>query len=99
MDRRHRSRSQSVAPTGRGTHAWVRGLFCLLLAGNAFGATNEADIASRPASELADLSLAQLMELEVPTVVTASKHEQKVTEAPSAVSIVTAEYIKKYGYR
>lgn len=36
---------------------------------------------------------------EIPSVFSASKYEQKVTEAPSSVSIVTAEEIKKYGYR
>jgi len=36
---------------------------------------------------------------EIPSVFGASKYEQKVTEAPSSVSIVTAEEIKKNGYR
>lgn len=36
---------------------------------------------------------------EIPSVYSASKYEQKVTEAPSAVTIVTADEIKKYGYR
>ncbi len=36
---------------------------------------------------------------EIPSVYGASKYEQKVTEAPSSVSIITAEEIKKYGYR
>lgn len=36
---------------------------------------------------------------EIPSVFSASKYEQKVTEAPSAVSIVTAEEIRRYGYR
>jgi outer membrane receptor for ferrienterochelin and colicins len=36
---------------------------------------------------------------EIPSVYGASKHEQKVTEAPSSVSIVTSTDIKKYGYR
>jgi len=36
---------------------------------------------------------------EIPSVYTASKFEQKVTEAPASVSIVTADEIKKYGYR
>ncbi|MHB8845169.1 MAG: TonB-dependent receptor plug domain-containing protein [Nitrospirota bacterium] len=36
---------------------------------------------------------------DIPSVVGASKYEQKVTEAPSSVSIVTAAEIKKYGYR
>ncbi|MEK6744889.1 MAG: TonB-dependent receptor [Nitrospirota bacterium] len=36
---------------------------------------------------------------EIPSVVGASKYEQKVTEAPSAVSIITSVDIKKFGYR
>ncbi|HKZ57126.1 MAG TPA: TonB-dependent receptor [Thermodesulfovibrionales bacterium] len=49
--------------------------------------------------DLKDLSLEELMKVEVATVYGASKYEQKVTEAPSSVSIVTADEIKKYGYR
>lgn len=36
---------------------------------------------------------------EIPSVYGASKYEQKVTEAPSSVSIITSTDIKKYGYR
>jgi len=36
---------------------------------------------------------------EIPSVYGASKYQQKVTEAPSSVTIVTSEEIKKYGYR
>ena len=36
---------------------------------------------------------------EIPSVYSASKYEQKVTEAPASVSIVTADEIKKHGYR
>jgi outer membrane receptor for ferrienterochelin and colicins len=36
---------------------------------------------------------------EIPSIYTASKHEQKVTEAPSSVSIITADEIQMYGYR
>jgi iron complex outermembrane receptor protein len=36
---------------------------------------------------------------DIPSVFGASKYEQKISEAPSAVSIVTADEIKKYGYR
>ena len=49
--------------------------------------------------DLTELSAEELMKIEVATVYSASKFEQKVTEAPSSVSIVTAEEIKKYGYR
>jgi iron complex outermembrane receptor protein len=41
----------------------------------------------------------EILFLEIPSVFTASKYEQKVTAAPSAVSIVTASEIRKYGYR
>ena len=45
------------------------------------------------------LSLEDLGAIKVPTVFGASKHEQKTTEAPSAVSVVTQEDIKHFGYR
>jgi len=49
--------------------------------------------------DLKRLGIEELMEIEVATVYGASKYEQKVMEAPSSVSIVTAEDIKHYGYR
>jgi iron complex outermembrane receptor protein len=52
-----------------------------------------------PPSDLTQLSLEDLMKVEVATVSGASRYEQKVTEAPSSVTIVTAAEIKKYGYR
>lgn len=47
--------------------------------------------------DLADLTLDQLMEVEV--VYAASRYEQTTAEAPSSVSIVTDEEIRAYGYR
>lgn len=35
---------------------------------------------------------------DLPSVFSASKYEQKTTEAPSAVTIITADEIEKYGY-
>jgi len=49
--------------------------------------------------DLTDMSLEELMKVEVDTVYGASKYEQKVTEAPASVSLVTADDIKKFGYR
>ena len=45
---------------------------------------------------LVDMSLEELMNV---TVYGASRFEQKVTEAPASISIITADEIKKYGYR
>ncbi|MDT8406132.1 MAG: TonB-dependent receptor [Methylococcales bacterium] len=36
---------------------------------------------------------------EIPSVYTASKHEQPVTQAPAMVSVVTYDEIQKFGYR
>lgn len=47
----------------------------------------------------ADLTIEQLMELKVERVYGASRHVQKVTHAPSSVSIVTADEIRRFGWR
>ncbi len=62
--------------------------FCL-------GQLNLPDASSgsiKPANEMALFS-------EIPSVYSASKFDQKVTEAPASISIVTASDIKMYGYR
>jgi len=48
--------------------------------------------------DLAALSLEQLMDMNVHSVFGASKYEQRVTQAPSSISIVTAEDIRRFGY-
>jgi iron complex outermembrane receptor protein len=48
---------------------------------------------------LPDLSLEDLMGMDSGRVFGASERLQPVTEAPSAVSFITAEEIKRYGYR
>jgi outer membrane receptor protein involved in Fe transport len=59
--------------------------------GNAKAGTESVD--------LAELSFEQLATIKVASVYGASKHEQIETEAPSSVSVVTADEIKKSGYR
>ncbi len=61
----------------------------LLLHKNAFAEESQPD-----APQLFDLSLAQLA-----TISVASKREETISEAPAIVSVVTAQDIKKYGYR
>jgi len=66
--------------------------------------TLPAHAAASPAAkfderDFTSLSLEALGSIRVPIVVGASKHAQKITDAPSAVSIVTREDIQQFGYR
>src|SRR3984885_4208945 len=54
---------------------------------------------TRPSAHLTDLSLEELMDIKVDSVYGASGFEQKVTEAPASVTIITSEEIQRYGYR
>jgi iron complex outermembrane receptor protein len=54
--------------------------------------------AAADGGDLATLSLEQLMEMNVHSVYGASKYEQRVTQAPSSISIVTAEDIRRFGH-
>jgi outer membrane receptor for ferrienterochelin and colicins len=55
--------------------------------------------AQPPQKDLSQLSLDELMNVKVDVVYGASKFQQKVTEAPASVMIITADEIRKYGYR
>jgi len=63
-------------------------------------AARAAEVASgQKTPDLTDLPLETLMEIEVPKVYGASKFDQKTTEAPSSITVITADEIKRYGYR
>jgi len=49
--------------------------------------------------DITELSLEELASIKVPIVFGASKHEQKITDAPSSVSIITRQDIQEHGYR
>ncbi len=71
------------------TRAWPRpALACLLAA-----ALGNAAAAGR---DLTNYSLEQLLDVQV---VGASRHAQRLAEAPSAVSVITAADIRNFGYR
>lgn len=71
------------------------GVLVLLLAVPAFSQTPGSDLGDAQDGTFGESLLFQ----EIPSVFGASKYEQKVTEAPSSVSIITAEEIRRYGYR
>ncbi len=49
--------------------------------------------------DFSKLSIEDLMNVQVDTVYGASKFQQKITEAPASVTIITDDQIRKYGYR
>lgn len=49
--------------------------------------------------DLTNLSVEELLKIEVASVYSASKYLQKVTDAPSSVSIITSNEMQRYGYR
>ena len=57
----------------------------------------EAQPAPAKTVEPTDISLEELVKMEIPIVEGASKYKQKTTEAPASVTIITADEVKKYG--
>ena len=74
-------------------------LFLLTLAVADRPAAIAQTAASADPPQLADRSLEDLMAVEVGTVFGAAKREQRVTEAPSSVTILTAEDVRRFGWR
>lgn len=63
------------------------------------GGAQGQDVNQVSTNDPTELSLEELVNIRVDSVFAASKYEQLVTRAPASVSIVTAEEIKKFGYR
>jgi outer membrane receptor for ferrienterochelin and colicins len=71
----------------------------LLLLSPAVVAAQSPPVPTPPPPELAEQTLEELMTIRVNTVSGAVKREQLVTEAPSSVTVVTAQEIATYGWR
>lgn len=56
-------------------------------------------VGTNQSPDLSNMSLEQLMQIQIPVVETASKFEQKATEAPADATVITSDEIRKYGWR
>lgn len=88
---------QQLKPVREGARhraiAWGRGtLAALALCGD----IARADPADR---DLTELSLDELLDTKVATVTAAAKRTQSVSDAPSAVSVVSSDDIRKFGFQ
>jgi outer membrane cobalamin receptor len=72
--------------------------YLLTLSAGVVAATLACASAIADGGDLDALSLEQLMDMNVHSVSGASKYEQRVTQAPSSISIVSAEDIRRFGY-
>ncbi len=77
-------------------HSCAIAIVCL--AGVAWAGSANAQAPSTP-PPITDLTLEQLGRVEVNTVFGASRYLQRVTDAPSAVTIITHDEIERFGYR
>jgi len=59
----------------------------------------QTTVESLDQEELRELDIEQLLEIDVKSVYGASKYVQKITEAPSSITVITAADIRHYGYR
>jgi len=85
----------TVTPWQR--RALLRAMLLLLLLWQTAPAVAATD--SNQKEDLLQIPLEELLQIEVEKVYSASRFEQNVTEAPASVSIITADDIKKSGYR
>ena len=77
----------------------IRKLLVIILTALPFFLTGGANAQVDPKAQPPQINEESILLQEIPSVYSASKYEQKVTDAPSSVTIITSDEIKKYGYR
>lgn len=90
--------SDSRFVSGRRRSGVIAASLCAVAVLCAVGWPASVAVAADPRA-LLDLSLDQLSKIKIDTVYAASKFTQKVTDAPSSVTIVTGDQIQRFGYR
>jgi outer membrane receptor protein involved in Fe transport len=91
----HRSEMLS----GNGIRNAVKVLLVLMLTVGVSWAVPSRAMAEEPPADLTEMSLEDLMGLQVKTVSSASRHTQDISNAPASVTVVSSEQIRRYGYR
>ena len=82
--------------------AFKRWLLISLLLGSmltSFRASGQNAMESVDQEKLRDLDIERLMEVDVKSVYGASKYIQKITEAPSSITVITRAEIERYAYK
>lgn len=84
---------------GRWREAGLAALWVVVAMATALPAPGETSAGGASPTNLAELSFDELMQVKVSTVYAASKREQPLAQAPSAVTVLSSEDIKQFGYR
>ena len=94
----HWQRPRRPAAGALSLHFVLRGVL-LALAFSLAPAAYSAEVPSTRPTDLTELPLEQLMNIDIGKVYGASKIEQRTSEAPASITLVSSDEIKKYGYR
>jgi len=76
-----------------------RGMALILSAAALLAGQAHASQIDDPDIDSTQLSIEELMDARIAKVVSASRYEQRITEAPASVTVITADEISKFGYR
>jgi len=95
----NRNRTVERSTDRRGRVLLLRVLFVVLLSLIIAPDPAVAEGEDSGPSELAAMPIEDLMGVEVSTVLGVSRYEQRVSDAPASISIITSQDIKRYGYR
>ena len=93
-----RAAIHKTAPSPQAGSAWLWVVVAAVAVNASRAGAQDAGLTNTLAA-LSQMSLEDLSTVKVASVYGASKHEQVETEAPSSVTIVTADEIQKAGYR
>ncbi len=95
----NRNRTVEGSADRRGTILVLRLFFVFIFSLMTVHISGAAEREDRDPSGLAAMPIEELMGVEVSTVLGASRYEQRISDAPASINIITSQDIKRYGYR